>query len=412
MINSSVIGYSSLIPLIRSVGPVFLTILLVKFLPKVDYGFFVYCFGVIGVLLSVSSLNLMYSMQVVLNKKNVSSSEVAESVFGFKLIVTISVGLLYTYFLFVTDNITRTTFLLINVLLLLRVVNDYIFGYTRAICAFKQQFIFTIFEQLLFVGCIFVISLLGNLDITTTFICYLVCQIVAIMGYLLFLSNGLFRLFPIKFSFIKVKTLLLIGLPMLPFTFSDLIVSSFFPQIIYTKFGGVEAADYAVGQKIAMLIIFPAMILNNFYLQRLTRSYEDSYRNFIVTLGIFFAVYLSSIVVIYFLLSLFSNFIITTLFDADYLMSGLVAQVLMSTYTLITLSSVVSGYFAVLNRTKIVAYIWIAVFIAFFLCFYTINFSGYIALIMTYNYILFIAFLLLIFLVVKDYVYARAVESS
>ena len=399
MMDNTILRYSTLIPIVRSVSPILLVFLLAKFLPKEDYGFYVYCIGVIGLILSVSSLNIMYSMQVAANKENISQYSLAESVFIFKITTTIIIGLIFTLFLLLQENIDFKTFAFLNLMLFFRVLNDFIFGYTRAINAFKQQFYFSTAEQLIFPLSILFIAVTNELTIFNVFFSFIVSQFISTAFFLLFLSKDMFKLLPKLLNFSYIKTLLLIGLPMLPFTFSDLIISSIFPQIIFIEFGGSVTAEYAVAQKVAILVTFPAMVLNNFYLQQLTIANEANAEKFISTLLKFILNFSLAMLAVLIFITFLKEIIISFFFNIDYLGSLDAIQNLMYCYFLITLCSVLSGYFAVLQKTKVVGLLWINVLIFTSIIIYFCQFESYTDLIFAYNQILLLAFVCLCILI-------------
>lgn len=358
------LSLSVLLPVIRFSYGFALAALLSKYLPVNAYGEWSLFISVMGLILVFSSLNLMYSSQVVLTGKRFEEQrEDMFSVGGFKLLFTIAVYSAVSAYLYFWEVIEPPLILLLLLALVFRTVNDLVFGFLRALLRLKRQVLFLFVESALIIGAVATSCYLLSGGLRGAIYAFIGAETLAtIIG--LYLMKQYLGWFTWKWQ--VVRKYLRIGLPLIPFSFSDLIVNALVPLLLKIYEGSHEVAFYSIAQKVALVATVPNAVINNVYAQYLKKSFladggAGVRRTFLAFLGI----YLAMAVPVGGILYLFGEDIIRLISTEEYVHSYELMLHLVVVNVLIMITAMLTTIFAVYDRTKTVGLIWIGVLVFF-----------------------------------------------
>lgn len=358
------LAFSSLLPIIRFAYGFLLLVILSKYLSPSDYGKWSLFMSVMGLILLFSSLNLMYSCQILFSE--IDADQQKKDIFSisiFKLLFTLFICILFSTYLYVRDIFELQMLILLFVVLIFRTLNDLIFGFLRALLLIHSQVLFLFIESFLVIAFIFLCSFIFKLGLREEVVAFLGAEILASIFGIYFLRNYICMS---RFSLKSLIKYLTIGLPLFPFTFSDLIVNSLTPFFIKV-YGTFEmVAYYSIAQKVALVSIIPMSMVGNIYGQYLKKSQiKSGFQGVSSTFKKFIGIYLLSMTPVFTVLFFGGKKFIILISKPEYAISYSLMIVLIIVNIIIGISSLLTTVFAVYNKTLKVGVIWI-----FVLCLY------------------------------------------
>ena len=268
------LGYSSLLPAIRFLSVFLLTIFLTKEISVEDYGLWSLFISISGLAVTIGSLNLMYSSQILLNDyEDNDKPSIITSLFVLKFVVTLILSLVINSYILYTGIFVYEIFLTAMLFITFRVCTDFFFGIARALLMIRQQFIIFFIEN---VSTLIFIVLYLQYDepnyIKNILIYAALGQILsALYGYWVIKDSIMFSNLRIS----ALKKFISMGIFLIPFSYLDLIIASFTPFVIQLYLGLSSVALYSLAQKIALVVTVPGSILSNIYIQ----TYKNSLKN-------------------------------------------------------------------------------------------------------------------------------------
>ncbi|MCH7576047.1 MAG: oligosaccharide flippase family protein [Candidatus Marinimicrobia bacterium] len=358
------LSYSLLLPLIRYSYGFALVILLSKNLPVAEYGQWSLLISTLGILITVASLNTMYSAQIILPE--VEKDELGTDILTlglFKLTFTFFVFLVVLYFLNVHLEFSGSILRIFAALLIFRTICDFVFGILRAQLRVKEQIVFFFVESALILAFVGSVILRPSSPVTELLKAFLLAEILAAaLGIIILLRQKFtFRLRPHR-----LRKYFVIGVPLIPFAFLDLIVNAIAP-IFIKLFDQYEAvAFYSIAQKVAMLILIPFAIINNVYGQYLKLGKLDG--GIDGALGVmkqFFIIYILLLGGALLGLVFLGEWIIALVSTGAYIEAYPLMLTIAVANIVVTFSSMVTTLFAVYDKTRIVGTVWIIVLVAY-----------------------------------------------
>lgn len=359
------LGLSLFLPVIRFSYGFLLAMYLSKNLVKEEYGEWSLFISMIGLVLTFSSLSLMYSSQVIFPNK--SKGELKSDIFNimlFKLIFTFFVGGLFLVYSKYANLFSPEVVVIFLAVLFFRTVCDLTFGILRALLKVKEQVSFFFLESFLILTSILVTSEFIFLDVINAIYAFLFAQILAsLYGFFLLRNYLCFSVF----SFTRIKPYLLIGLPLIPFAFMDLIINAMTPLFIRTNGTLSDVALYSIAQKVALLMTIPSSVLNNIYTQYLSKAYNKSKDTMVAVFKQFLVLYVASNLFMFGSLVALGKDIIIIISSREYLDSYQSMILLLMANSLIIFSSVLTSVFSVTKQIKKVSLIWLFVLIVYLL---------------------------------------------
>ena len=353
------IGFSFALPGIRFFYGFLLASMMSQHLSIQDYGIWSLFISMIGLVLTFSSLSLMYSSQVIFpTKKRSELDKELTHIALFKISITIFIGLLFLVYM-MYQNLFETFIIQLFVLFLLfRTIADLVFGLLRALLKVKEQVFFLFFESFLIIFFLFINIQFISSSTESAITSFLIAEVIAsLYGYYLLKGHLNFT----KFDFSLIKPYLAIGIPLIPFAFMDLIINAMTPLFIKLYSSLDQVAFYSIAQKVAMIITIPSSILNNIYTQYLSKSYQKSKTEMLNTLKKFFFLYFVSILMMAIILFYFGKNIIVFISSERYLDSFNMMLLLLLANIFVIFSSIFTSIFAVMKKTKLISVIWIGV---------------------------------------------------
>ena len=366
-IQSSLVGYLSLsatLPVIRFSYGFGLAALLSKQLPVEAYGNWSLFISMIGLILTFSSMNLMYASNVLLTGKDLPQQKrEIYSVAITKGCVTLVVYAGFAYYLFYNNVFAPVVLGLMFVALVFRTVNDLCFGLCRALLLIGRQVLFLSLESAFIIIAVLIGCYYFDGGLEGALHGFITAELLAMVLGLYLLKD---YLGVTRYNFGDVKKYLALGLPLLPFAFSDLIVNSLVPLLLklYDSFESV--AFYSIAQKVALVATIPTAIVNNVYAQHLKKSRMaiDSSgvrRTFLTFLSLYLVMALPLLLLMY----LFGEDIIALVSTDEYVHSYNLMLLLVIVNMLVSVSAMLTTLFAVFERTRTVGYIWLGVLVLF-----------------------------------------------
>lgn len=372
-VQKTIIGHlsiSGLLPLIRFSYGFGLAALLSKQLSVEAYGNWSLFISMIGLVMTFSSMNLMYSANVLLTGKDRHQQKrEIYSVGVTRCCVTLVVYAGFACYLLYNDVFAPTVLGLMFIALVFRTVNDFCFGMCRALLLIPRQVLFLLVESVLIILAVLTGCYYFDGGLEGALYGFIIAEFLAMfLGvYLLKEYIGYYR-----FDFGIVKKYLAIGLPLIPFAFSDLIVNSLVPLLLKLYDSLESVAFYSIAQKVALVATIPTAIVNNVYAQHLRKSRLSVdgvgvRRTFLTFLSIYLIMALPLLLLMY----LFGEDVIALVSTAEYVESYSLMLLLVIVNMLVSVGALLTTLFAVFERTRTVGYIWLGV-LAFF-----VAISGY-----------------------------------
>lgn len=354
------LSLSVMLPAIRFSYGFALAAMLSKYLPVEDYGRWSLFVSNAYLVLTFASVNLMYAASVVLTGK--TFDEQKRDIFSLivaKYGLTAVVFAAFAAYLIQSRTFEVTVVALLGLVLVAMTANNTIFGLLRALLRVKRQVLFFGVECGCVIACVLTATWLLGGDIRDALLAFLIAQTIAAATgtYLLRQYLGWER-----FDWKVIRRYLAIGLPLIPFAFSDLIVNSLVPLLIkiYDSFASV--AVYSIAQKVALLATVPNAIINNVYAQYLKRArLESGLRGVKRTFFTFLTVYLGLTAPVLLGLALFGRRIILVVSTEQYLDSYGLMLMLAVTNVIIMITAMLTTVFAVYERTRAVGLVWLGV---------------------------------------------------
>jgi O-antigen/teichoic acid export membrane protein len=328
------------------------------------YGNWSLFISMIGLVLTFSSMNLMYASNVLLTGKDRAQQK--REIYSVSLTKGCATLVVYSGFagyLSYHDVFAPTVLGLMFVALVFRTVNDLCFGLCRALLLIPRQVLFLLVESVLIILAVLTGCYYFDGGLESALYGFIIAEFIAMfLGvYLLKEYIGYYR-----FDFGIVKKYLAIGLPLIPFAFSDLIVNSLVPLLLklYDSFESV--AFYSIAQKVALVATIPTAIVNNVYAQYLRKSRSSANgagvrRTFLT----FLSIYLSMVLPLLMFMYLFGKDIIVLVSTAEYVQSYNLMLLLVVVNMLVSVSALLTTLFAVFERTRTVGFIWLGVLALF-----------------------------------------------
>ena len=366
-IQSGLFGHlslSAILPLIRFSYGFGLAALLSKQLTVESYGNWSLFISMIGLVMTFSSMNLMYASNVLLTgkdrlqqKREIYSVSLTKG--GATLVVYAGFACYLSYY-----NVFAPTVLgLMFVALVFRTVNDLCFGLCRALLLIRRQVMFLFVESVFIIMAILIGCYYFDGGLRGALHGFIAAEFLAVALGLYLLRD---YLGVAQYNFGIVKKYLALGLPLLPFAFSDLIVNSLVPLLLklYDSFESV--AFYSIAQKVALVATIPTAIVNNVYAQHLRKSRMSSdgagvRKTFLTFLSIYLAMALPLLLLMY----LFGKDVIALVSTAEYVQSYNLMLLLVIVNMLVSVSAMLTTLFAVFERTRTVGFIWLGVLALF-----------------------------------------------
>jgi len=356
------LSLSALIPAIRFVLSFTQVMILSKYLPVETYGVWSLFLSMSVLILMFSSFNLMYASLVVLTGKE--PGEQKKDIFSVgitKIAFTITVYTGFAVYMYLKQIFSLPVIGLLGAVLLFQTLNNMVFGFSKALLFLKKQVLFLLVESILIIASISISCYVLSGNIYSVMYAFLIAESLA-ASFGIFLMRDYIKLS--KYNFKIVKKYLLIGLPLIPFAFSDMIVRSLVPFMIKLYNGFEAVAYYSVAQKIAIVSTIPIVILENIYGQYIKRSkLKAQFAGVKKTLWMFISIYLAMAVPIFIILCLFGKYFIAFVSTEKYIASYELMLLLVIVNILISLTAIFAMVFAVYNRTKIIGMIWVSVLI-------------------------------------------------
>jgi O-antigen/teichoic acid export membrane protein len=331
--------YSSSLPFVRFSIAILLTMLLTKNLAINDYGYWSLFLSLSGFVITIGSVNLMYSAQTILNTFNNTKKKLfISNIFSMKLLLTLLLGFIANIIFYIYEYFDIYTCIIFYIFILFRVIVDFYFGIFRALLKVKNQAIIIFIENfltLLFIGVYFAISSDVSINKILTIIVF--PQVIAAFYGFVTLKN-----YKITFS-LDLKSLrpfFKISLPMIPFSYMDLIVSSISVFIIIHFLDYSNVGIYSLGQKIALIVTIPLSILGNIYIQIFNKGVYNKNKKLLFNLNIFVSLFILVSIIIGFLLTLQSENIILILSDREYLQAKTILPILIISNVLVSITNI------------------------------------------------------------------------
>ncbi|MDH3892451.1 MAG: hypothetical protein OEV49_15395 [candidate division Zixibacteria bacterium] len=361
---------SGLLPVIRFGYGFCLAALLSKQLTVESYGNWSLFISMIGLILTFSSMNLMYASNVLLTGKDRKQQK--QDIFSVSVTkgcVTLLVYACFACYLLYNDVFTPTVLALMFAALVCRTVNDLCFGLCRALLLIGRQVLFLFVESALIIAAILVGCYYFEGGLEGALYGFIAAEFLATTLGMYLLRD---YLEVTRYDLRVVKKYLALGLPLLPFAFSDLIVNSLVPLLLklYDSFESV--AFYSIAQKVALVATIPTAIVNNVYAQYLKKSRSSANgsavrRTFLIFLSIYLLLALPLLLFMY----LFGKDVIALVSTVEYVHSYDLMLLLVLVNMLVSVSAMLTTLFAVFERTRTVGYIWLGVLALF------VSISGY-----------------------------------
>ncbi len=371
--QSRLIGHLSLsasLPVIRFSYGFALAAILSKYLSVEAYGSWSLFISLVGLILTFSSLNLMYAANVLLTGKDRNTQRCEISSVGVtRLAVTVLVYIGFAIYLSYRDALDPSLILLLFLALVFRTANDFFFGLCRSLLLLHRQVLFLLVESCLIILTLVVSCFALDGGLYGALYGFILAELLAA-------SLGLFLLKDYltfsTYDYAIVRKYMAIGLPLLPFAFSDLIVNALVPLLI-KLYDGLEAvAFYSIAQKVALVSTIPTAIVNNVYAQHLRKSrLSDEGPGVRKTFLMFFAIYLVMALPLLLILYLLGEDVIRLISTDEYVRSYGLMLLLVIVNMMVSVGSMLTTVFAVYERTRIAGYIWLGVLAVF------LGISGY-----------------------------------
>jgi O-antigen/teichoic acid export membrane protein len=359
------LSLSSLLPIIRFGYGFGLAAILSKQLSVADYGQWSLFISNMFLVLSVASANLMYSASIILTGKDFPEQRKDIFTVGlFKIGLTLVVFAGFATYLHLKGIFDPGTIGLMGLVLLFVSISNLVFGLLRALLRLKRQTLFLFVECALIISGVAISTFVLSAGLKGAIYAYLLAECgAAVVGVVLLRRYICLT----KFSVETIKAYLKMGIPLLPFALSALIVDAFVPLMIklYDNFEAV--AVYSIAQKVALTVTIPNAIINNIYAQYLKRSrIESGFSGVRRTFFRFVGGYVGLTVPMLALLYVFGMDIINFVSTEAYAESYELMLALATVNVMITLTAMITVVFAVYNKTRVLGFIWIGV-LAFYL---------------------------------------------
>jgi len=340
--------------------------ILSKYLPVEMYGAWSLFISISMLILIFSSFNLMYASIIILTgkepddqKKDISSVVITKLTFT---IVVYSGFALYIYF---KQIFSLPVIGLLGTVLLFQTLNNMVFGFSKALLLLKRQVLFLLVESILIIASISISCYVLSGGLYGVMYAFLIAESLA-ASFGIYLMKDYIKFS--KYNFKTVKKYLAIGLPLLPFAFSAMIVRSLVPFLIKLYYGFEAVAYYSVAQKVAIISTIPIIILENIYGQYIKKSkLEAQFSGVKNTLRMFISIYLAMAVPIFIILCLFGKYIIVLVSTENYLSSYELMLLLVIVNIIISITAIFAAVFAVYERTKNIGLIWVGVLVLYIL---------------------------------------------
>ena len=334
--------------------------LLSKTYDKEVYGEWSLYISVLGLVLTASSLSLMYSSQVLFPKrKGTDLAKDITSVIGFKVIATFVVGCFFLSYMFMTSLFDSQILYSFLFVLIFRTICDLTFGILRALLLVKDQVLFFLIESLLIIAFLVIINnAVPNQNVIISILAFGFAQFISAI-YGIYLLKDYFSIKNLDLS--RAVPYLKIGLPLIPFAFMDLIINAITPLFIKSSGTLEDVAIFSIAQKVALLITIPSSVLNNIYTQYLSKALMESKQKMLYIFRVFFLLYLISNFVMFALLYAFGRDVIYIISDETYHNSYDVMILLAISNVIVIFSSMMTSIFAVMDRVKQVSIVWVMV---------------------------------------------------
>jgi len=357
---------SAMLPFIRFAYGFGLAAILTKYLTVEAYGNWSLFISLTGLILTCASLNLMYASNVMLPGKD--RTEQRREMFSVGLTrfaATILVYGLAVGFLAYYDVLASPLLLLLLAALILRTACDLCFGFLRALLLLRRQVLFLATESTLIIIGLLLGCYVFNGGLYGAVYAFLAAEFVA-AGLGMYLLRDF--IVPAGIDYGALKKYLAIGLPLIPFAFSDLIVNALVPLLI-KLYDSIEAvAFYSIAQKVALVATVPTAIVNNIYAQHLRQSRLNPGGSGVRrTFLLFFSVYMSMALPLLVLLYFFGDDVIRLISTAEYVRSHELMLLLVIVNILVSIGSMLTTIFAVYERTRTVGWVWLGVLLLFLL---------------------------------------------
>jgi len=353
------ISMSSILPIIRFSYGIILAILLSKSLSVSEYGEWSFFISMIGLVLTFSSLSLMYSSQVIFPTK--SKSEIIpdlNTIAVFKVILTILIAFLFAVYGYYFELFSLMLSVLFCVVIVFRTIADLVYGFLRALLKIKDQIVFLLVESLLVLVFIGYSLFVDSKNVYELIYAFLYAEaFVSVYG--IYLLRSYIELE--KFKLISLKPYLAIGIPLVPFAFMDLIINATTPLFIKSYDSIEMVALYSISQKAAMLMIVPSSILGNIYTQYLSKAYQKSRGEMLSVLKRFMSLYFISTLLMFVFLYIFGLDIIVAISSVEYKDAYDILLLLMVANVFVVFSSIFTSIFVVMKLVRRVSYTWIGV---------------------------------------------------
>ena len=354
------LSWSVALPPIRFIYGFTLAAMLSKNLSVTDYGDWSLFIANIGLVLTFSSLNLMYASSIRLTGK--PPEEQSADIFRvglFKLAMTLVVFAGFGFYLHYGQVLSLQLIWLMLAALFFRAITDMTFGFLRALLQLRRQVLILLAESVLILIGVSIGSIFLDGGLTGAASGFVLAEIVSAMIGLYLLRAHIRKA---TWQWGTIWEYLTIGLPLIPFSFSDLIVNALVPLLIKVQSSSEAVAFYSIAQKVAMIATIPNSIVNNVYAQYLKRSFlEGGGRGVRKRIGQFLMLYLGMAIPVTGLLYFFGGRIILIVSTSEYLGTQRLMILLVTVYVIIMLTAMFTTIFAVYDRTREVGFLWIAI---------------------------------------------------
>jgi O-antigen/teichoic acid export membrane protein len=350
---------STILPVIRFSYGIILAMLLSKNLSVSEYGEWSFFISMLGLVLTFSSLSLMYSSQVIFPTKN-KLEIIADlnSIAFFKVIFTILIAFLFAIYGYLFELFSFELSVLFCIVVVFRSIADLVYGLLRALLKIKEQIFFLFFESILVVGLVGYVLLVRYGNVYESLYVFLYAEVIASI-YGLYLLRDYIKLKKIDLTLLGPY--LKIGIPLVPFAFMDLIINSTTPLFI-KLYDSLEAvALYSISQKVAMLMVIPSSVLGNVYVQYLSKAHQKSKGEMLSVLNRFLFLYSVSTLLMLIFLYIFGLDIILLISSVEYTSAYDILLLLLFANIFVIFSSIFTSVFAVLKQVRKVSYVWIGV---------------------------------------------------
>ncbi len=359
------LGYSSLIPAIRFLSVFLLTVVLTKVVSIEDYGLWSLFISISGLAVTVGSLNLMYSSQVLLSDyKDEDKPSIISNLFILKFIATLILSLVINSYVLFIGIFDYEIFLVALLYIAFRVCTDFFFGIARALLMIRQQFIIFFIENVSIVIFIFLYTdNIGSYYIKDILTLAALGQIISsLYGYLVIKKYVIFT--NIKLS--AIKKFISMGLFLIPFSYLDLIIASFTPFVIQLYLGLSNVALYSLAQKIALVVTVPGSILSNIYIQTYKKSLKNSDLSVQKNLKNTLYLFIIGTIVVGIALVIFSREIIILLSNTSYLDSIALVSLLVICNILVVFNSFTNYFLIIYKQERFIFYLWLFMLVLYF----------------------------------------------